>query len=142
MLPRTMEGAFLYVLLAVVVVGAICAAGSFVGRREALDRLGRGGMALRDGSDRGPEPGGRASAAVAEEEVRQMVGARNARRVRRGEAPLDVEAEVAALLRPSADPGLEAEVRSLVRARNARRARRGEAPLDEDAEVQRQLDAL
>jgi len=37
------------------------------------------------------------------EEVRQLVVARNARRVRGGQAPLDVEAEVARQLRALAD---------------------------------------
>lgn len=138
-----MQDAFIYVLVAVVVVGVVCAALSFVGRADALERMGKGGMALRDGSDRPrePEPAGKTASAVAEEEVRQMVRARNARRARRGEAPLDVEAEVAALTRPAAeaDAGLAAEVRQLVEARNARRVRRGEEPLDVDAEVARQL---
>jgi hypothetical protein len=68
-----------------------------------------------------------------------MLGARNARRVARGEQPLDVEAELDRLRRPAADPALEAEVRSLVEAKNARRARQGKEPLDVEAEVQRQL---
>jgi hypothetical protein len=68
-----------------------------------------------------------------------MLDARNARRAARGEAPLDVDAEMERLMRPAADPALEAEVRSLVEARNARRARQGKEPLDVEAEVQRQL---
>ena len=49
---------------------------------------------------------------------------------------------MAALLRPAADPALEAEVRQLVIARNERRVRRGEPPLDVDEEVARQLAEL
>ena len=75
------------------------------------------------------------------EEVRQMIQARSDRRETRGEAPLDVDAEVEALLRPapSDDPELRDEVRQLVIARNERRARRGEEPLDVESEVDRQL---
>ena len=71
-----------------------------------------------------------------------MLEARNARRVRQGKAPLDVEAEAARLQAPAADPGLEAEVRQLVVARNERRARQGKPPLDVEAEVRRQLTDL
>ena len=68
--------------------------------------------------------------------------AKSARRQARGEPPLDVDAEVAALLggdTPAVDDALRDEVRQLVIARNERRARRGEAPLDVEAEVERQL---
>jgi hypothetical protein len=69
-----------------------------------------------------------------------MVEAKSARREARGEAALDVEAEIAALTRPAgADAELRDEVRQLVIARNERRARRGQEPLDVEAEVDRQL---
>ena len=70
-----------------------------------------------------------------------MIQARSDRGEARGEAPLDVDAEVAALLRPqpSDDPELREEVRQLVIARNERRQRRGEEPLDVEAEVDRQM---
>lgn len=83
-----------------------------------------------------------------EQEIRQMLQARNARRARRGEAPLDVEAELAALLaeQPPApqahDAGLAEEVVQLVVARNERRERQGLQPLDVEAEVQRTLTEL
>ena len=71
--------------------------------------------------------------------------AKNARREARGEQPLDVEAEVAALTRPgpgTADDALRDEVRQLVIARNERRLRRGQEPLDVETEVERQLQDL
>ena len=74
-----------------------------------------------------------------DEEIRQMLQARNARRIRQGREPLDVEAELAALARPAIDPGLAGEIRDLVLARNARRARQGKEPLDVEAEVARRL---
>jgi hypothetical protein len=61
--------------------------------------------------------------------------------VARGEEPLDVEAEMAALLQAtsSQDPELREEVRQHVIARNERRMRRGEEPLDVESEVERHL---
>ena len=73
-------------------------------------------------------------------EIRQLLEAKSARREARGEPPLDVDAEVAALTQPQGqDEALRDEVRQLVIARNERRVRRGEEPLDVEAEVDRQL---
>ncbi len=83
-----------------------------------------------------------------EAEIRQMLQARSARRVSRGEAPLDVDAEVAALLAeqpaapPAHDAGIAEEVLQLVVARNERRERQGLEPLDIEAEVARTLAEL
>ncbi len=80
-----------------------------------------------------------------ETEARQMLAAKSYRRQQRGEAPLDVDVEVATLLAspgaagPAIDEKLRAEVRQLVVASNERRMRRGEQPLDVKAEVERQL---
>ena len=56
-----------------------------------------------------------------------MLEARNARRARRGEPPVDVEEELAKLTAPRFDAELEAEIRQLVIARNYRRTRAGQA---------------
>jgi hypothetical protein len=80
-----------------------------------------------------------------EAEARQMLAAKSYRRQQRGEAPLDVEAELRRLLDspgaagPGIDQKLRSEVRQLVLARNERRMRRGEEPLDIEAELERQL---
>jgi hypothetical protein len=71
-----------------------------------------------------------------------MLHARNARRERRGEVPLDVDAEMARLTAPAVEPGLRDEVRQLVIARNHRRVRQGKEPLDVEGEVERQLREL
>ncbi len=119
-------------------------------RGSVFDHIGEGGI----GSE--SEMAGSASAPLAsigsraeqELEVRQMLEARSARLVSRGEAPLDVEAEVTRLLGPTQggggreDPGLVEEVRQLVVARNERRGRQGLEPLDVDAEVERTLAEL
>jgi hypothetical protein len=135
-----MQDAFGIVLVVVVVVAAIVAIVTLAGFGRAYDEIGRGGMSLRDGSDR---PAREVTPAMAagerDEEIRQMLQARNARRVRQGKEPLDVEAELAALSRPAIDPGLAGEVRDLVIARNARRVRQGKEPLDVEAEVERRL---
>jgi hypothetical protein len=139
------EEAFGTVMIVVVVVAGLAAAIAYIGSGRLYDRIGKGDFAL-DAPDRPPrpEPGSAADRAEAEAEIRQMVQAKSDRREQRGEAPLDVEAEVAALMRPAAgrDEALREEVRQLVIARNERRQRRGEPPLDVEAEVDRQLEEL
>jgi hypothetical protein len=139
------QDAFAIVLFVVVGVAAVAAVIALVTSGRLYDQIGRGGMSI--GEDRDAAPRARAPAAPAsprerEDEIRQMLAARNARREARGEAPLDVEAELRALTGPSADPELREEVRALVVARNARRAARGEPPLDVEAEIDRQLREL
>jgi hypothetical protein len=134
--------AFGIVVIVVGVVAGLAAILSFVGSGDVYKSIGKGQFAL-DTEDRpkGPKPGSPAALAEQAEEVRQMIQARSDRGEARGEPPLDVDAEVAALLRPQAseDPELREEVRQLVIARNERRARRGEEPLDVESEVDRQL---
>ena len=137
-----MEAAFPIVLIVVVAVAIVVAFATFVGAGKLYEGIGRGAFAL-DESDRpaGPEPGSAAAQAEADMEIRQMLEAKSARRQARGEAPLDVDAEMAALKGPppGGDESLREEVRQLVVARNDRRIRRGEEPLDVEAEVDRQL---
>ena len=141
-----MQDAFAIVLFSVIGVGLVVGLMTFVVRGRLYDQIGRGGLSL-DTPDRprtAPPPSSPAAQRERDDEIRQMLQARNERRVRRGEAPLDIDAELAKLTapQPSADPELVEEVRQLVVARNERRARAGEPPLDVDAEVQRQLREL
>ena len=125
----------------VVIAATIAAVISMRGAR--YDHVGRGGLFEDDNQMRREPPA--VTAAVRDDEIRQMLTARNARREARGQAPLDVEDELHRLTREApkhADPGLEAEVRQLVIARNERRQRAGKAPLDVEEEVQRQLREL
>jgi hypothetical protein len=135
------QEAFGIVLVVVVVLATLAALANWLASSDsAYDQIGRGGLSLRDGSDRGArEDPPAVAAAVRDEEIRQMLDARNARRLRQGKQPLDLEAEVRALQRPAADPALAAEVRQLVVARNARRERQGQEPLDVESEVARRL---
>jgi hypothetical protein len=133
------QEAFGVVIFAVVIVAGIIAVATLFMRGKAYDQIGRGGLFEEESR---PAPTGAMAARERDDEIRQMLVARNERRERRGEAPLDVEAELTRLTAPVADPALEAEVRQLVIARNERRARKGQPPLDVEEEVARQLREL
>ncbi len=133
--------AFGIVLFIVVGVGVGVAMVTFAMSGKVYDEIGKGGLFNEDDAH-GRPPTPATSAAVRDDEIRQMLEARNARRVRQGKEPIDVEAEIAKLTRPAVDAALLAEIRDLVEARNARRVRQGKEPLDVEAEVARQLDAL
>ena len=128
--------AFGTVLIAVSLLAVVVAVISYWGSGGIYTGLGRGDLELE--RDR---PVAAASAAEAQEEIRQMLQAKSDRRAARGEAPIDIDAEMASLMRgPStADPALRDEVRQLVVARNERRLRQGKEPLDVEMEVERQL---
>ena len=120
------------------------------GTDSMYDHIGRGGLS-RDsdygGAALAPPPDSPAARAEREQEIRQMLGARSDRPVRRVLEPLDIEAELSRLLEPEQAPGtqeaaLVEEVRQLVVARNERRARQGLEPLDVATEVARTLAEL
>ena len=137
-----MQDAFGLVVFAVVGVGVVVAVVSLWGRSRAYDHIGAGGLSMDGDHPPEPEPGGAQGAALREEEIRQLLEGRNARRLRRGEPALDVEAELARLEAgdaPRADPAVVAELRELVVSRNRRRERQGRPPLDVEAEVARRL---
>ena len=89
-----MADVFAVVVFVVVGAMAIVAVITLAGARRSYDDIGAGDLSLRDGKDR-PAEDPLPAPAMREAEIRQLVEARNARRVRRGEPPLDVEAEVA-----------------------------------------------
>jgi len=114
------------------------------------DSLGQGPLAIDQDLPvphylRSPEAA--VDPAIQAAEVRQMLEAKAHRLERRGEAPIDVEAETTRLLQPAEEPGaaarqdaeLRAEVRQLVVSRNERRMHKGLEPLDVEAETERQL---
>jgi hypothetical protein len=125
--------AFGTVLIAVSLVAVLVAAISYWGSGRIYTGLGRSDLEFD--RDRPASP------AEAQEEIVQMLEAKSRRREARGEAPLDVQAELAALTSGGGghDPALREEVRQLVIARNERRLRQGKEPLDVDTEVERQL---
>jgi hypothetical protein len=138
--------AFGTVLWVVVAVGVIASVASLFGRGRLYEQIGRGMFSIRDevGPAHAPSPTSAAGLAIRDDEIRQLLEARNVRRRRRGQAELDVESELRRLTVPAhaSDPALVREVRDLVIARNARRARQGKPPLDVEAEIARQLAAL
>ena len=136
-----------------VVVGVL----SMLTRRSLHDQIGQDGAFTGESRSRLPSSSSFSVPDTAhpfdnierEAEIRQLLTARSERLVRRGEAPLDIDAELARIdgggRDPSAgshDPALAEEVRQLVRARNERRARQGLDTLDVEAEVQRTLSEL
>ena len=127
--------AFGTILIAVSVIAVLLAAVSYWGSGGIYSGLGRGDLELT-------REQAAASPAETQEEIRQMLEAKSRRREARGDAPLDVEAELAALTSSppgSGDPALRDEVRQLVIARNERRLRQGKEPLDVESEIDRQL---
>jgi hypothetical protein len=125
------------------------------GSDSMYDQIGQGGLSRDSDYGAGAPAADRLQAATdspaglaeREQEIRQMLGARSERLVRRGEPALDIDAEVARLLAPARAPsapdaGLAEEVRQLVVARNERRVRQGLEPLEVDAEVARTLAEL
>jgi hypothetical protein len=128
------------IIIVVSIVAILVAAVSYWGSGRIYRGLGReGGLDMSHEPAAAPE-----DSAEAREEIRQMLEAKSARRQARGEDPVDVDAELAALAGgpADADPGLRDEVRQIVIARNERRSRQGKPPLDVDAEVERQLRSL
>jgi hypothetical protein len=139
-----MQEALGIVIFVVVGVSAVIAVISLFGRARLYDDIGRGGLSIGEDRDLRPNVAANAppaSAAEREEDIRQMLEARNARRAAQGRPTVDVEEELAQLTRPAAasDPEILEEVRTLVEARNARRVARGQEPLDIEAEIERQL---
>jgi hypothetical protein len=144
-----LQSAFPIIVFGAVAVSVVMSLVFLFSRGSAFDHIGDGGLTGESDPYGSPpaQPGDvSGSRAEQEMEIRQMLKARSARLVGRGEPPLDIDAEVAKLLAPTQsfddDPGLTTEVRQLVVARNERRARKGLEPLDVEQEVQRTLAEL
>ena len=155
-MPLALSNADVIVLILVIAI-PIPVIAFIVGAHKAYDQIGKGALSLELESDmpRGMRDsdaefdlGGAAAAGAREAEIRQMLEAKAYRQRARGEAPLDVDAELERLHEESTrapargDAALREEVRQLVVARNERRARQGKEPLDVEAEIERQLREL
>ena len=134
-----MEEAFGYVLFAVVGIAVVIGIGTLFLRKSTYEQIGEGGFFKED-------PKARAVAAendpFRDEEIRQMLTARNARHTLSGGAIVDVEDELARLTAPAVDAELVAEIREFVVKRNERRIARGQEPVDVEAEVARRVAEL
>jgi hypothetical protein len=136
------HGAFGTVIWVVCIAAVVIALLALVSSRGTWDDFGKDGLLLDSEKAPGASPATVGSLLERDEEIRQMLDARNARRVRRGEAPLDVEQELSRLTAPAIDPELRDEIRAHVKARNYRRTRAGKPPLDVEAEVEREIARL
>ncbi len=137
-----MHSAFSIVIWGVSLLALVIAFGALIASRKTWEDFGKGRLSMDRGESRDPHRGSGASMVERDEEIRQLLEGRNARRIRRGEAAMDVEQELARLTAPAVDPALREELRELVMARNHRRARAGKPPLDVEAEIQREISEL
>ena len=136
------QQAFGTVLWVVCGVGLLAALASILTGGRTWEEYGKSHLLLESDLRSGPASGAGGSVAERDMEIRQLLEARNARRIRRGEEPIDVERELAQLTAPQIDDELRLEIRQLVLARNHRRARLGKPPLDVEAEIERQIASL
>jgi hypothetical protein len=131
-----MHSAFNIVIWVVCVLALVIALGVLFASRNTWEDYGKGQFVMDHDAHRD------SGAAERDDEIRQMLDARNQRRERRGEAPVDVDSELARLTAPAIDPALREEIRQLVVARNHRRIRAGKPPLDVEAEIEREITSL
>ncbi|WP_026912878.1 hypothetical protein [Patulibacter minatonensis] len=133
-----MDSVFGIVIFSVVGISGVIAIGTFIfGGAPPHSTIG-GNAFVPSVNDPGVE-----TPDMREDDVRQMLEARNRRRIARGESPQDIDAELRDLLSAPAEPVDDAEVRAeveaMVAARHARRRRRGRPEGDFAAEVEELL---
>lgn len=133
---EAVHSTFNIVIWVVCILAVIIAFGALIAGHKTWEDYGKGRFVMDHDSPRN------AGVAERDDEIRQLLEARNERRARRGEAPVDVDAELARLTAPAVDPALREEIRQLVVARNHRRVRAGKPPLDVEAEIEREITSL
>jgi hypothetical protein len=134
------HSAFNIVIWVVCILAVVIAFAALIASRKTWEDFGKGQFVMDRDEGGTTQSGG--SIAERDTEIRQLLEARNERRARRGEEPIDVEQELARLTAPAVDPELREEIRQLVVARNHRRVRAGKPPLDVEAEIEREITAL
>jgi hypothetical protein len=132
-------GTVVIVVSAAGIVGAIIA---LVLSGRTWEEYGKNHLLMDSESSPGSARGSAAALGEREDEIRQLLEARNARRRRRGESEVDVDQELGRLTAPAIDSELRDEIRDLVLARNHRRARQGKPPLDVEREIEREIASL
>ncbi len=137
-----MQGAFEPVLFIVCGLGILGALLALVSASKTWKEYGKSQLLMERDRDAGPAAGSAPALLERDSEIRQLLDARNQRRERRGEPPLDIDRELSRLTALQVDGQLKAEIRELVIARNHRRARAGKPLLDVDAEVAREIGQL
>jgi len=136
------HAAFGTVIWVVCGIGILAAVFGLVTAGKTWEEMGKSRLLLERDLPRGAGQTSAAAIMERDTEIRQMLEARNVRRARRGENPIDIEEELKRLTAPKIDSELRSEIRQLVIARNHRRARQGKPPLDVEAEIERQIVAL
>ncbi|MEY2514542.1 MAG: hypothetical protein QOJ89_1900 [bacterium] len=131
-----MQEALATLVIVIVVIAAVVALYTVATSGHAYREIGKGGM---DAPARDEAPTATPPPEDRDEEIRELIEARNALRARRGEPVLDVDAELATLTPAVATDELRDELRALVEARNRRRERAGLQPLHVEAEIERRL---
>jgi hypothetical protein len=138
-----MQAAFGTVLWIVCVAGILVALAVLITGGKTWEEYGKSRMLLERDIRPATRPGSVGALVERDAEIRQLLEARNARRARRGEPPLDIEEEFRRLTAtPQIDDELRGEIRDLVVARNHRRARLGKPPLDVESEIEREIAGL
>lgn len=137
-----MHGPLATLVWVVLIVAVVIALAAIASSTKPWDDYGKDRLLMDHDTPSGPRPGSGSALQERDEEIRQMLEARNAHRLRRGEEGVDVEQELRRLTKPQIDPQLRQEIRDLVQARNYRRTRAGKPPLDVDAEVEREISRL
>ena len=137
-----MQNAFGTVVWVVCGVGIVGAVAALLLSGRTWDDYGKNHLLL-DAEERPSTPPGSAAAlSERDDEIRQLLEARNARRRRRGEPEIDIDSELSRLTAPPIDAELRQEIRDLVVARNHRRARQGKQPLNVEDEIEREIAGL
>jgi hypothetical protein len=136
------QNAFGTVVVVVGVVGIAGALFALLSSRRTWEEYGKNHLLMDSEIRSGPRSGTPAALGERDDEIRQMLEAKNARRRRRGEREIDVEQELSRLTAPAVDAELRQEIHDLVVARNHRRARQGKPPLDVETEIERQIAGL
>ena len=139
-----MHSAFNVVIWVVCVLAVLIALGALIFSGKTWEDFGKGRFVMDRDLSESSRPASGAAVAERDTEIRQLLEARNERRARRGELPVDVEEELVRLTAPAPaiDPALREEIRQLVVARNHRRVRAGKPPLDVEAEIEREIAGL
>lgn len=134
-------GGFEVVIVVVVGIGAVAAVVLLATSGRTWNEYGQRHLLL----ERDIEPSAAGAMAMdrqREQEIRELLTARNELRRRRGKPTVDVERELRRLTTSTIDPALREEIRQLAIARNHRRQRTGKPPLDVEAEVERKIREL
>lgn len=137
-----MQNAFATVLWIVCGLGIVIAFVALALSGKTWEEYGKNALVMDTDSPRDAKQGSAAALLERDDEIRQLLQARNLRRARRGEAAIDVESELRRLTAPQIDSELREEIRDMVIARNHRRARTGKPPLNVESEIEREIAGL